>query len=65
MLESKQSMEDKEKNDLRAENSRLRRLMEELKGDLEREKENYRIMEQHSKKRRIESAKPLAPPPKI
>ena len=52
ILENKQTLEDKEKSELRADNAHLRRIVEEIKGSLERERENVRLLEQYSKKRR-------------
>ena len=59
LIESKQTNEDKEKSELKSENSRLRRTIEELKVDLDKEKENIRVLEHQNRKKRKEAIKPI------
>jgi hypothetical protein len=65
MLENKQSIEDKEKSELRTDNAHLRRVIDDIRADLEKEKENVRLLEQYSKKKRSENAKLSVVPVKV
>jgi hypothetical protein len=50
--ENKKTTEDKEKTDLRIDNNRLRKMLEDLREELDRERENAKLIESENKKKR-------------
>ena len=57
-----QNNEDKEKYELRMDNHRWKRTVEELREELEHERENLRVLETQHRKKRREKARVVSHP---